>query len=396
MRITAIIAEYNPFTKGHQKHAELARTETEADAVIAVMSGSFTERGVAAVADKYERAEVAVRLGLDAVIELPLIYAISPADNFAYGAIKTLSAIKDVAAVSFGSECGDAELLEKISDFLSDEPEELSESIKNHLAEGDSYPKARAVALDEYADRHPEASCFKGILDEPNNVLGIAYITQIKKMKLPYRVHTVKRFGAGYHSTDIKSDYPSASAVRQALIDGKLEEAKSALPAFSYNMLVSQNAKGDSLGDLVLFKLKNMDGHELGRCYDVNGGLNNRIKIAADESTGYEEMLVRAKTKKFTMARIRRISLYALFDITQKMYDEAVLLPPYVHVLAVNKQRKDLLASLSTTENLMLRYSDNVKIDKRLRFLTKLDFAAQGTLSIVLRAKNLSKSMRLV
>ena len=133
MKITAIICEYNPLTNGHVKHLELARQQTEADTILCVMSGSFTQRGDASIADKYLRAEQAVVHGADIVVELPTIYAISPADNFAYGAIKTISAFDDVEYVSFGSECGDINKLTMLAELFANEPQEYSEILQKHL-----------------------------------------------------------------------------------------------------------------------------------------------------------------------------------------------------------------------------------------------------------------------
>ena len=127
MKTVAIICEYNPFTNGHLRHMLATKEETGADTVICIMSGSFTQRGDAAILDKYQRAEIAGRCGADMVVELPLIYSISPADNFAFGAIKILSVLPDVEYLSFGSECGDTSLLKKAADFLADTVEEMAE-----------------------------------------------------------------------------------------------------------------------------------------------------------------------------------------------------------------------------------------------------------------------------
>lgn len=396
MKVTAIICEYNPFTNGHLKHLKTAREETCADTVVCIMSGSFTQRGDAAILSKYQRAEIAVRLGADMVVELPLLYAISPADNFAYGAIKTLSAIPNVKTLSFGSECGDKNLLLKISEFLLNEPDEYKELLQKYQDEGYSFPKSRSLALQEYANIYPEYKDISNILEKPNNVLGISYIQAIRKFNLDIDIHTVKR-ESNFNNLSLDGDFPSASAIRTAIMLGKTEEIRNSVPPFTYNLLENYNTRGTSLGDLCLFKLKDISGYDLENYYDFNGGLHNRLKIAASNAVTYEQFLENAKTKKYTMARIKRLSLYALFDITKEMYREITELPPYVHILALNKQRKDILTALHNhCPNTLNRYSDIDKVDKRLRPYIKLDFKAQGTLNIINRSESYEKAMLLI
>ncbi|HOO22912.1 MAG TPA: nucleotidyltransferase family protein, partial [Clostridia bacterium] len=221
MKVTAIICEYNPFTNGHLKHLKLAREETGADTVICIMSGSFTQRGDAAILSKYQRAELAVRMGADMVVELPLIFAISPADNFAYGAVKILSTLPDIEYLSFGSECGDANLLTKVARLLSDEPTDFKVLLQKFQSDGNSFPKARSLALKAYAELNPEYADISLMLEKPNNVLGIAYIMALKKFGLDnVKLHTIKR-ETDYNNLAIEGDYPSASAIRMALMQGK-------------------------------------------------------------------------------------------------------------------------------------------------------------------------------
>lgn len=397
MKVTAIICEYNPFTNGHLKHLKLAREETGADTVICIMSGSFTQRGDAAILSKYQRAELAVRMGADMVVELPLIFAISPADNFAYGAVKILSTLPDIEYLSFGSECGDANLLTKVARLLSDEPTDFKVLLQKFQSDGNSFPKARSLALRAYAELNPEYADISLMLEKPNNVLGIAYIMALMKFGLDnVKLHTIKR-ETDYNNLAIEGDYPSASAIRMALMQGKTTEIKNSVPPFTYNLLEKYKTGGTSLGDLCLFKLKDISGYDLENYYDYNGGLNNRLKLAATESSTFEQFLEKAKSKNYTLARIKRLALYALFDITKDMYAEICELPPYVHILALNKERKDLLkATHASCPNTLNRYSDIDKVDKRLRHYIKLDFKAQGTLNIINRSESYEKAMLLI
>ncbi|NLL56611.1 MAG: nucleotidyltransferase family protein [Clostridiales bacterium] len=397
MNVTAIICEYNPFTNGHLKHLQLAKEQTNADAVICIMSGSFTQRGDAAILSKYQRAELAVRLGADMVVELPHIFAISPADNFAFGAIKILASLPNVTHLSFGSECGNVNLLTKAAYFLYNEPQRYKELLKTYQSSGNSFPKARSLALQDFAKENPTYSDISEILDKPNNVLGIAYIQALKKFGLDnIAIHTIKR-ETEYSDLSLDGDFPSASAVRMAIVQGKIADIKNSVPPFCYNLLESVNLNGTSLGDLCLFKLKDISGYDLENYYDFTGGLHNRLKLAASEAITFEEFLEKAKTKNYTMARIKRLSLYALFDITKDMYNEICTLPAYVHILALNKERKDILkATHQSCPNTLNRYSDIDKVDKRLRPYIKMDFKAQGTLNIINRSQSYEKSMILI
>lgn len=397
MRTTVVIAEYNPMTNGHVYHLETARKETNADSVIVLMSGSFTQRGDAAVADKYIRAEIAVKHGADMVAELPTVYAVSPADNFAEGAIKTISVFPGELTVSFGSECGDLDTLTRLATLLAEEPEDFKTPFKESLAAGNSFPKARADGVRAYCAKHEEAGNLAAILDEPNNVLGIAYIQAAKKSGVPIKFHTVRRVGSGYNDLSENEQFPSSTAVREAAFQGNLSSVKDGVPKETYDILQLFRPNPMSLGDMVLFRMKNISGYDLEHYYDVSGGIHNRLKIAAATANSYEQMLEEAKTKKYTMARLKRISLYALFDITKDFYIEATKAPAYVQILALNSARKDLLSALSeNTKNVLTRYSDVGKVDKCLRPFIKLDFTAQGTLEIINRSNYYNKKMLLV
>lgn len=397
MKTVAIICEYNPFTNGHLYHLQKAREDTGADTVICVMSGSFTQRGEAAVLDKYQRAEIAARMGADMVIELPLLYSISPADNFAYGAIKIISVLPGIEYLSFGSECGETEPLVKTARFLENEPQEYKNLLASFQKEGYSFPKSRSLALAEYAKSNPEYSDVADILDKPNNALAISYVQALDAQGLTnIKLHTVKR-ESDYNSDDISSPYPSATAIRSAIRREELNKVEDKVPPLCYNFLKEIKTSGTPLGDMCLFKLKDMSGYDLENYYDVNGGLHNRLKLAAMNAVTYEQFLDNAKTKKYTMARLKRLSLYALFDITQKFYDESSKLPPYVYVLALRHDRKDILAELNKTcNNVLVKYSDIDKVDKSLRAMIKLDFKAQGVLYIINRNTCFNRKMILV
>lgn len=398
MKTVAIICEYNPFTNGHLFHLNRAKEDTGCDTVVCVMSGSFTQRGDAAILDKYNRAEIAVRMGADMVVELPLLYAISPADNFAYGAMKIISALPGIEYLSFGSESGDVSVLKKAAFFLFDEPQEYKDLLLSLLDEGFSYPAARSEALKKYAEKHPEYQDIADVLNGPNNALALSYIQAIKTLGLEDKIklHTIKRIGE-YNDYDLDREYPSASAVRTAIQKGELDKIKDKVPELTYNYLRTVNVNGTPLGDLCLFKMKGISGYDLEHYYDISGGLHNRLKLAALNSVTYEQFLENAKTKRYTMARLKRVSLYALFDITQEFYESSKDLPPYIYVLAMKRDRKDILVALNADKmDVLVKYSDIDKVNKRLRAMIKLDFNAQGVLNMINRTNYFNRKMILI
>lgn len=394
MKATAIICEYNPLTNGHVRQMRVAKEETGADTIICIMGGSFTQRGESAILDKYTRAKTAILSGADIVIELPTVYAISPADNFAYGAVKMLASLPFVQCISFGSECGDIALLQKAADFIDDEPNDFKIVLNRYLSDGYSYPKAYSLALSDFSEKEPAFSDIKDIVDAPNNSLGICYMRAAKKLGFNVAFHTMKRENND-SSFDLIGEYPSASAIRRAIRREKFDEVKQYVPEVCFEELLKIKSDGTPLNDLCLYKMKSVSGYDLEKIYDmdVSGGLHNRLKMAAYDSVTFDEFLEKAKTKKYTMARIKRICLYNLFDITQKLYNDIDSSPAYYNVLAINKERKDILTELSNiAPNVIVRYADTNKVGHILKLSLKLDFQAQGTLNLINRTQKFDKT----
>ena len=168
---------------GHQYHLEQSIKLVNPDFSVCIMSGNFMERGDAAIISKWARTKAALKAGFDMVIELPTIYSISSAENFAAGAIKILNVLGDDVTLSFGSECGNVEVLNNLAKILLEEPPEYVTMLRHELAKGLPFPKARENALLLYLnDIRNSAS----VLSEPNNILGIEYLKQIQKTNNRY------------------------------------------------------------------------------------------------------------------------------------------------------------------------------------------------------------------
>lgn len=198
-KILAVIAEYNPFHNGHFYHLQKSKELTGANFTIAIMSGNFTQRAEPAIIDKWKRAEIAIKNGVDLVIELPTVFATSAAEDFAFGAISILKELNIVDFLSFGCKNAEISDLEIIADIFIDQPEDFVFYLNNYLANGISYPKALSNALYEYTGTNK----FVEILNEPNNVLGIEYIKQMKSQNFPVTAISINRFGELHSSIEL-------------------------------------------------------------------------------------------------------------------------------------------------------------------------------------------------
>ena len=171
--ILGIVSEYNPFHNGHLHHLQKSKELTKTDFSVVVMSGNFVQRGDTSLVNKWVKTEMALEAGVDLVIELPTVYAISSAENFADGAVKILNSLGVVDFISFGSEIGEIAPLNDVANILYQEPKEFSSLITAQLKSGLSYPRAREIALSQFFGNSKR---YSEILNNPNNILGIEYL----------------------------------------------------------------------------------------------------------------------------------------------------------------------------------------------------------------------------
>ena len=227
MKACGIVAEYNPLHTGHVYQMNKAKQISQADCIIVVMSGNFVQRGEPAVIDKYARTSAALKAGADIVVELPVYYALSSAENFAKGAVLTLNTMK-AASICFGAETDNADCLAKISRTIISESHEYKAILNKALAEGLSYPAARQTALLEYL---PEC---KDIITGSNNILAIEYIKAILYNNLNMTYYPVLREGAGYNDDTDTAEYASAFGIRKMLMSDEHDRLKTYLTAGMY------------------------------------------------------------------------------------------------------------------------------------------------------------------
>lgn len=347
-KILAIVAEYNPLHNGHLYHLQKSKKMLNPDYSICIMSGNFCERGNVSIIDKWSKTEIALKCGFDLVIELPVLYSISSAENFAEGAVKILDAFGLNVTLSFGSECGNLDVLNNIADVLYNEPHEFKTILMHELSKGLSYPKARENALLIYLN---DVRKYANVLSEPNNILAIEYLKAIKKLKSNVNAYTIKRIDAGYNSLKIKDRLASGTAIRNLIKNGK--DIKKLIPSASYKTITENLENGKLIYDLSMFEkeiiytLRKMSVQEIANLQDVTEGLENSIKQAANNCNSLEDLINSVKSKRYTRSRIQRILLYAILNITKKDIQDSYKVKPYIRVLGVSKHGKTLLSEIS-------------------------------------------------
>lgn len=346
--ILAVISEYNPFHNGHLKHLTFSKQLTKADFSLAIITGNFVQRGDTSLVDKWTKAEMALAAGFDMVLELPTIYAISSAENFAEGAIKILNSLGIVDFLSFGSELGQIEPLNDLAHLLYKEPKELSYLIHQHLKTGVSYPRAREMALIQFLG---ENAVYKQALSQPNNILGIEYLKALKKYKSPIKPITIQREYSDHNSQTIKKGIASSTAIRTLL--QKKKPIHTLVPFETYELLERQQQAGKIVPHLtvfekeILYALRLMTLPEIANLPEVSEGLENKIKQSANHCNNLADLIQNIKSKRFTVTRIQRILLYALLNISQKDMNLAKKTTPYVRVLGFNKHGKKIISAIA-------------------------------------------------
>lgn len=339
MEICGIICEYNPLHTGHAYHMQAARS-AGADRVVCVMSGNFVQRADFALLRKHARAESAVLAGADLVLELPLPWALASAEGFARGGIGVLNSLGCVTHLCFGSETADIPLLMRTAELL-DSPA-FSQALQPYLGAGYSFPRARAAAARQLAPAL--ASC----LSQPNDILSIEYLKEIRRSGAQLIPYAVKRAGAAYHDLSLDDDHASASAIRAHLANHALSDVRPYLPEPSYQILLREAEAGNapvfarSAATSILSCLKRMCAEDFASLPDISEGLEVRLEEAVRQASDLESAVMLAKTKRYTHSRIRRAFLSAFLGI--RLGDSSGV-PPYLRVLAFNDTGRSILAA---------------------------------------------------
>lgn len=348
--VLGIIGEYNPFHNGHLYHLEKSKKDTNSNYTVAVMSGNFTQRGSTSLIDKWSKAEIALRNGVDLVIELPVLYSTSSAENFADGAIKILNSLKIVDYISFGCETPNLPVLEHLATILYHEPKEYKALLSIELNKGLSFPKARENALMIYLN---DTKNVKRILSSPNNILAIEYLKALKKYRSHIQPYAIGRFEADYNSKSFNGNIASSTAIRNIIKNGGFNIIQKLMPGISFSILIQRVKMGKIVPDLstfereIIFNLRKMSVEEIKNLADVSEGLEYSIKNAANSSNSVIEMLNTIKSKRYTSTRLQRILLYSLLEITKKDIEISKKTTPYIRILGFNQKGQILLSEIT-------------------------------------------------
>ncbi len=347
--VLGIIAEYNPFHNGHLYHLEEAKQRSGCNYSICVMTGNFAQRGGTSLINKWTKTEMALAGGIDLVLELPTIYSVSSAENFAEGAVKVLNTTGIVTNLAFGMESNDLSSLNNIANVLYQEPREYVTMLNHELSRGNSFPKARESAIMMYLN---DIKRYANILSGSNNILAIEYLKALKKTKSDMMPLGVQRKKVFYNDDKIVDDFASASAIRKLVQLQQFDDIRRVMPRECYMLLREEMKRGNLVFDLrkyetiILYNLRKMTIRDIANIPDVSEGLEYSIKEAAENCNTIRDFIDMVKTKRYTQTRIQRILVYALLGIDRKMMDLSRKVIPYLRVLGCNDKGKELLSEI--------------------------------------------------
>lgn len=380
MQVTGIVAEYNPFHNGHLYHLTETNTLQQNDGVIAVMSGNFTQRGEAAVFDKWTRAEMALRSGVDLVLELPTAFAVRSAGYFARGSVLSLAATGVVTHLSCGVESQTATELQELAEFLAEESPQFQEALQQHLQQGLSFPAARHRALQQLGVNGADQ------LQSPNNILALHYLQTIQQEHLSITPLLISRRG-DYNSDVVPAvhqGFASATAIRKLLLQED-SHWQQQVPKSVEQLIHRQLQQGylpmtnENFAQSIFTLLRRSTPEELAQIIETAEGLENRIFTAAHQTNTINELCEAIKSKRYTYTRIQRMLIHLLLNFTQQY---AVDEPAYLRVLGFNATGQKILKEMKKKAELPI-------LIRPARQRQQLGVQAQQMLALDCRATNL-------
>ncbi|MBN7574764.1 nucleotidyltransferase [Clostridium sp. 2-1] len=370
--LTGIITEYNPFHKGHEYHLSKAKSDTNADAIVCVMSGNFMQRGIPAIIDKWKRAEMAIKNGVDLVLELPLVYSISSAEHFAFGSVSLLNSLGVIDHLYFGSEEGNVSILEDIAKVLVSEPLRYKKLLKDNLDLGLPFHLSRANALKDYLNSNK----LLDTISNSNNILGIEYIKSLIRLNSEIVPKTIKREGSLYNDINISASFASATSIRKHLKEKSLNDLADIIPKASYDILLDLSSSKypfifeEDTFKYIKYKLLTNE-RSLSNLPDVSEGIDNKILKEILRSNSLNELILNSKSKRYTYTRISRILLQSFLNLEDfDLLNLSKSPVPYARVLAFNSTGQRILKSIKTNSSINLitkvprnNQCDHLKID---------------------------------
>ena len=383
MKITAVIAEYNPFHNGHAEHIKYIKEHTDCDKLLVLMSGNFTQRGENAVENKFVRAEWAIKSGADMVVELPSVFATANAEIFATGAVKLLTDLNSVNELCFGVESGSEDEYLSTAAALLNESKKFKAALKEELDSGVSFAKAKFNAVkrvfgDEIKDE---------LLSSPNNILALEYAKAKLKIDSPVALVPVTRFGETSHNDKKASGkIGSALSIREALKTGDKKTVKKLVPDYVFKSLPDSPY---DFSQILMAALYTSSAEKLSEITDCTEGLENRIKALIKDTSSYDAAVEKIVTKRYTYARVKRITVNNLLNISEKLVLSALKTPLYAKVLAIRSDAKDMISEISVNSSipLLTRKKDYAEVKKTAALCLETDDLSNDLYSLITKEK---------
>ncbi|MGM8364237.1 nucleotidyltransferase [Virgibacillus sp. W0181] len=341
MKSCGLIVEYNPFHNGHDYHVQMAKKHTNAECAIAVMSGSFLQRGEPAIVDKFHRTKAALASGIDVVIELPYAYAVQSSELFAKGAVQTLYQI-GVDSICFGSEQGNIHYFQSAYKHFKNNQVNFKQEQHHYLNKGYAFPEASRKGYDKIGLTDAKLD-----LTKPNNILGFSYVKEVMDHVLPIHLLTIKRTKSDYHDDTINSSIASATSIRRNLFkqNSMTSHVKQSLPEVSVQQLENYKSfttmwhSWEAYFPLLHYRVMTMPTEEMKQIHGMNEGLEHRIKRTAKQASSFREWMNLVKTKRYTWTRLQRIFVHLLTNTKQtdieQIHQNASV--SYVRLLGITK-----------------------------------------------------------
>ena len=343
MSAIGIIAEFNPLHNGHKYIID--RATESGKTVICAISGNFVQRGETAIVSKEVRARMALSCGADIVVELPVLWSMSTAQNFALGGVWQLYNC-GCDEIIFGSECGDIKKLYAISDILLSE--DFDSLVSEEIKKGITFAVARESAVKNLGGDI-------ALLKNANDNLGIEYIVAARKLNLDIKFSCVKRQGAG-HDQGAIDNFASASFIREKIKNGECDELEEYMPDECIELLKNANLSDMKLLErAILSSLRLTSKQDFRNLPDLSEGLDNALFASARQADSYDELCDLLKSKRYTLARVRRLILSAYLRLDDEFFMKA---PPYVRILGFNKFGERHLKEFKSTLPLIKRVAE--------------------------------------
>lgn len=322
MKSTGLVVEYNPFHNGHLYHVEEARKQTNADIIIAVMSGNFLQRGEPSIVSKWARTKMALMAGVDLVVELPYPFAVQNAEKFAFGSISILHALK-CDYFCFGSESGNIKEFSDTLDAMERHHFEYESMVKERMKSGISYPSALSQSFNSLGLKE------EGNIDltKPNNILGFHYMKVNRSLETPMKTYTIQRKNANYHDEEFSSaTIASATSIRKATFeaDQSIQGIKQYIPNTTFHILEDYFNEYQSFHHWELYwpflqyRLLTISENDLAKIYEIEEGVEFRLIRAAKKAVSFQDFMKKVKTKRYTWTRIQRMCVHILTNTKKK------------------------------------------------------------------------------